>query len=324
MTFTYSKEVSIALRQRTPLVALETSVIAQGLPYPRNVEAANACEAAVRARGAVPASIAVLDGKVHIGLSGADLERLGKGAEPLMKVASRDLAGAITSARSGGTTVSAAVELAAMAKIPVFATGGIGGVHRGEELDISQDLLALSRFPVAVVCAGAKTVLDLPRTLEALEALGVPVIGIDTRDFPGFYTRATGLPLEHHVENAAQAAEWMRVRFGQLRQGGMVFALPPPAQTALPAPEVELHIAQALAAAKAAGIRGKALTPFLLNAMVERSQGRSLAANVALLVNNAQFAAHLAVAYAGRGAHGRRRSAKKVKSPRRSAKRRGR
>jgi pseudouridine-5'-phosphate glycosidase len=315
-----AKEVARALAKGAPVVALETSVVAQGLPPPHNLESALACEAAIREAGAVPAATALLDGEIRVGLSRAELERLAGAREPLLKVASRDLAIAVAGGRSGGTTVSATMEIAAAAGIRVFATGGLGGVHRGaaEHFDLSQDLWALSRFPVAVVCAGAKSVLDLPKTLEVLETCAVPVLGVGTRDFPGFYCATTGLSLEHSVEDAADGAAQMRARFDVLAQGGMVFALPPPSATALSAAEVEKHVAAALQAAAEQGVAGKAVTPFLLAELSKRTAGRSLQANLALLRNNAAFAGQLAVAYAGLG---RKRAAakKKVAAPRRAA-----
>ncbi len=297
--FFLSAEVRKAMKAKAPLVALETSVVVQGLPYPHNLEAARACEEAVRRAGAVPAAIALVDGEVCIGLEVEELRRLAEAKEPLMKLGSRDLPVAMAEGRSGGTTVSATLEIAAAAGIRVFATGGIGGVHRGVEqhLDISQDLWALSRFPVAVVCAGAKSVLDLPKTLEALEALAVPVVGVRTSDFPAFFSASSGLTLEHRVEDAKQGARIMRARFESLRQGGMVFAQPPPAP-ALPRAEVELHIAQALAAAAQEGVHGKGITPFLLSELSRRTLGRTLKVNLALLANNAAFAGQLAKAYA--------------------------
>ncbi|MET0405297.1 MAG: pseudouridine-5'-phosphate glycosidase [Cystobacter sp.] len=300
MELHFSEEVRRAREEGLPLVALETSVVAQGLPYPNNLEAARACEEAVRRAGAVPAPIAVVDGQVWVGLDEARMRRLAEGREPLMKLASRDLPVALAQGATGGSTVSATCEVAAAAGIRVFSTGGIGGVHRGvaEQLDISQDLWALSRFPVAVVCAGAKSVLDLPKTLEALEALAVPVIGVGTRELPSFYSRESGLPLEHQVGDADAAAAICRARFDTLRQGGVLFTVPPPEETALPRAEVELHIASALAEADRKGVRGKAVTPFLLSELARRTSGRSLRANVSLLVNNARFAGQLAVACA--------------------------
>jgi pseudouridine-5'-phosphate glycosidase len=299
MNFRYAEEVRRALDAKAPLVALETSVVAQGLPYPENLNAARACEEAVRRAGAVPAPIAVVDGEVWVGLEEGALRRLAEGKEKLMKLGSRDLAVAVALKASGGTTVSATCELAAAAGIRVFATGGLGGVHRGasEHWDVSQDIGALARYPVAVVCAGAKSVLDLPKTMEALETAGVPVIGVGTDELPSFYSRGSGLPLEHRVDDAATAARIVHARLA-LGQGGLVFALPPPGEVALPAHEVELHIASALAEAEHHNVRGKAVTPFLLSELARRTGGRSLKANLALLTNNARFAGELAVALA--------------------------
>lgn len=300
MKLVFSAEVAAARRTLKPLVALETSVLVQGLPYPHNVEAAKRCEAAVRDEGAIPAPTAVIDGQLFIGLDAAQTRLLVTGKN-LMKIGSRDLAIAVARKATGGTTVSATCEMAASAGIFVFATGGIGGVHRGLEdhLDISQDLAAISRFPVAVVCAGAKSVLDLARTLELLETLAVPVVGVGTNELPGFYSRETGLQVEHRVEDPAEAAEMIRAR-RDLKQGGMVFALPPPAKTSLKRAEVEKHVKAALALAKKKKIEGKAVTPFLLSEMVERTKGKTLAANLALLENNARYAAKIAVAFGWR------------------------
>jgi pseudouridine-5'-phosphate glycosidase len=294
----HSAQVRAALKHGRPVVALETSVVAQGLPYPRNLEAARACEAIVREAGAVPAATAVIDGALYAGLTDAQLEGLARGTG-LLKVGSRDLAIAVATGRSGGTTVSATCEIAARAGIAVFSTGGLGGVHRGfeDDLDISQDLPAIARWPVAVVCAGAKSVLDLPRTLELLETLAVPVLGVGTRELPGFYSRETGLALEHDVPNPAAAARVIAARRA-LDQGGLIFAVPPPAQTALPRAEVERHLKAALALARRQKVHGKAVTPFLLGELVRRTKGRSLEANLALLKNNARFAAETAVALA--------------------------
>lgn len=295
MKLVFSSEVAAARRTLKPLVALETSVLAQGLPYPHNLECARRCEDAIREEGAVPAAMAVIEGQLLVGLDEAQTRLLAKGKN-LMKLASRDLAIAVARKATGGTTVSATCEMAAAAGIHVFATGGLGGVHRGVEdhMDISQDLPAISRWPVAVVCAGAKSVLDLPRTLEMLETLSVPVVGVGTHELPGFYTRETGLKVEHRVDDANDAAEMIRAR-RDLKQGGMVFALPPPAKTSLKRADVEKHITAALALAKKKKIEGKAVTPFLLGQMVERTKGKSLAANLALLENNARFAAKLAL-----------------------------
>ncbi len=295
MKLIYSLEVAAARRTLKPLVALETSVLAQGLPYPHNLEAAKRCEAAIREEGAVPAAMAVIDGQLHVGLDEAQTKRLATGRK-LMKLGSRDLAVAVARKATGGTTVSATVEMAASAGISVFATGGLGGVHRGvvEHLDISQDLPAIGRFPVAVVCAGAKSVLDLPRTMELLETLAVPVVGVGSDELPGFYTRETGLKLEHVVETPGEAAELVRAR-RELKQGGLVFTVPPPVKTSLKRADVEKHLIAALELAAKKKVEGKAVTPFLLGQMVERTKGKSLKANLALLENNARFAAKLSV-----------------------------
>ncbi|WP_163989270.1 pseudouridine-5'-phosphate glycosidase [Pyxidicoccus caerfyrddinensis] len=303
MDLRFSDEVRRARDAGQPLVALETSVVAQGLPYPDNLAAARACEEAVRRAGAIPAAIAVVDGEVCIGLEETAMRRLAEGKERLLKLGSRDLAIAVATRASGGTTVSATCELAAAAGIHVFATGGIGGVHRGatDHWDISQDIAALARFPIAVVCAGAKSVLDLPKTMELLETAGVPVIGVGTDELPSFYSRGSGLKLEHRVDDVDTAARIARARFETLGQGGLLYTVPPPEETSLPRNEVELHIASTLADADRQGVRGKAVTPFLLSEMAKRTGGKTLKANLALLINNARFAGQLAVAYARKG-----------------------
>ncbi len=292
MKLHYSSEVAAARAGELPLVALETSVLAQGLPFPRNLEAVRRCEAAIRKEGAVPAAMAVIDGLLCCGLSDSQLERLSTGTG-LWKLGSRDLAIAIARGATGGTTVSATCEMAASAGIAVFATGGLGGVHRGDTMDISQDLPAIARWPVAVVCAGPKSVLDVPKTLELLETLAVPVVGVGTKQLPGFYSRETGVTLEHSVADAHEAAHVVRARLG-LGQGGLIFAVPPPEATALSRAEVETHLVAALAEAQAKGVQGKAITPFLLGELVRRSEGRTLEANLALLVANSAFAGQLA------------------------------
>ncbi len=299
MRLSIAKEVSQALMTGGPVVALETSVVAQGLPHPHNLEAARACEEAIRRAGAIPAATAVIDGEVKVGLSSDELRRLAEKNEPLLKLGSRDLCVAVAQRRSGGTTVSATCEIAAAAGIRVFATGGLGGVHRGasEHFDISQDLGALARFPIAVVCAGAKSVLDLPKTMELLETLGVPVVGVGTDELPAFYSVGSGIPLEHRVEDAAGAAALARARMETLGQGGMVFTLPPPPTSALPSAQVELHLSRALQKAAEEGVKGKAVTPFLLKELVESTGGKTLRTNIDLLVNNAGFAGALAVAW---------------------------
>jgi pseudouridylate synthase len=292
-----SKTVRAALKQGRAVVALETSVLAQGLAWPKNLEAAKRCEEVIGRVGATPAAIAVFEGKIHVGLSDPQTVALCKPGSHLLKLGARDLAPAIARRASGGTTVSATCEIAAAAGIRVFATGGIGGVHRGvlEQFDISSDLTAISRSPVAVVCAGAKTVLDLPRTLEALETLSVPVVGYKTDALPGFYIRSTGLPLEHRVDDAKTAAKLLHVRFEVLKQGGVVIAVPPPAKSALQAADVERHLRRAMAIGKERRVWGKAVTPFLLGELARRTKGHSVVANLDLLENNALVAAEIAL-----------------------------
>lgn len=288
-------EVMAALRGRVPVVALETSVIAQGLPFPHNLEAARACFYAVGNAGAVPAAIGVIAGQIRVGLLPHEVERLADPSNEVLKLGSADLAFAIAQGRDGGTTVSATCEIASRIGISVFATGGIGGVHRGvaDTLDISQDLWALSRFPVAVVCSGAKIVLDLPKTVEALETAAVSVVGIGTGEFPAFYSAQSGIPLVHRVETPEEAARLVRARFA-LGQGGIVFAQPPPSEQAFPFPEMEALVQNAITEARRRGITGKAVTPFLLSELARNTQGRTVGLNIKLLASNATFAGQLA------------------------------
>ncbi|MBX5491153.1 MAG: pseudouridine-5'-phosphate glycosidase [Chloroflexi bacterium] len=292
-------EVAPALAAGRPVVALESTAIAHGLAWPDNLAVARDMEAAVRAAGAVPATIAVLDGCVRVGLDAAGLERVAR--EPgLPKLSWRDLGVALGRGGSGATTVAATLAIAGRVGIRVFATGGIGGVHPGAErtFDISADLAALARTPCVVVCAGAKSLLDLPRTLELLEAVGVPVLGLGTDDLPAFYSGHSGLPLTARVESVAEAAAIARAQWGLGLSGGLVLAVPPPPDAALPAEEVAGALAAASARAEAEGVRGPALTPFLLAALHAHTGGRTLRANVALLRQNAAVAGALAVALA--------------------------
>jgi pseudouridine-5'-phosphate glycosidase len=297
--FKLSKEVSVARQRGKPIVALESTVITHGLPRLQNLQLARDLEAIVRTEGAIPATIAVLDGRICIGLEADELERLAtsSGVEALAgavrKLSSRDLAAAVTDKTSGGTTVAATLRVAAMAGIRVFATGGIGGVHRSDGWDVSADLAELAQQPVLLVCAGAKAILDLPATLEHLETLGVPVIGYQTGEFPAFYSIESGLPTGTRIDRPEEAAALARTHW-ELGGGGLLLAAPPPADGALPRAEVETWIAQAQADADAQGIHGQAVSPFLLNRISELSGGRSLAANLALLRNNASIAAQVA------------------------------
>jgi pseudouridine-5'-phosphate glycosidase len=292
-------EVQQALAAGRPVVALESTIITHGMPAPRNLETARAVTSEVRAGGAVPATIALLGGRIRIGLEPHELERLA-GAREVAKVSRADLAAVLAAGGTGSTTVAATMICAALAGIRVFATGGIGGVHRGAEqsFDVSADLQELARTPVAVVCAGAKAILDLPKTLEVLETLGVPVVGYGCDDLPAFYSRASGLAVPLRRDSATEIAGLMRAKWELGLGGGLVVANPIPAEAEIPAAEIAGHIETALAEAAAQGIQGKAVTPFLLARLEELSGGASLEANVALVLNNARLATEIAGAYA--------------------------
>ena len=292
-------EVGAALAAGRPVVALESTVIAHGLPYPQNLETARRIEAIVRQRDAVPATIAVLDGRIRVGLGDREIERLATG-EAVAKVSRRDLAAVVARGGYGATTVAATMICAALAGIRVFATGGIGGVHRGgaDSLDISADLIELARSPLAVVCSGAKAILDLPRTLEVLETQGVPVIGVGTDRFPAFFVRDSGVNLGARVESPEAAAEVMAAHWRLGLSGGLLLCNPVPQAAALDPTNVDGWIDAALGAAEAAGVTGADVTPFLLDRVSALSAGRSLAANIALLEANAALAAEVAAAYA--------------------------
>lgn len=292
-----ASEVQQALDQGGPVVALESTVISHGLPRPLNLEVARRCAAAVREEGAVPATVGVIAGKVIVGLNDDDIITLAL-SEDVRKVSRRDFGIAIAKRQHGGTTVAGTMIAAHLAGIRVFATGGIGGVHRGDADDVSADLPELAGTPVAVVCAGAKSILDLPRTLEYLETAGVPVLGYQTDTFPAFYAASSGLPVDERVDTPEQAAAIILARWEFGLEGGVLVVVPPPAEAALPNDEMEAAIAEALRAADRAGMHGKALTPFLLAHLSEATQGRSLQANIALLEQNARVAAHIAVALA--------------------------
>lgn len=295
MELHFSPEVRAARAAGKPLVALESTIITHGMPWPQNVETARDVEAEVRAGGAVPATIAVLAGRLHIGLSEAELEALGQ-AKEVMKVSRADLAVCLAQGRTGATTVAATMIAARLAGIHVFATGGIGGVHKGAErtFDISADLRELAETAVTVVAAGAKAILDLPKTLEVLETLGVPVIAYGQDDFPAFWSRSSGLPAPLRLDSAGEiaAAHLMRARLGL--PGGQLVANPIPAEDEIAAATLAPVIAQATAEAEAQGVAAKAVTPFLLARIFELTQGRSLVANIALVRNNARLAAAIA------------------------------
>lgn len=300
-TLSLSTEVATALADQAPVVALESTAIAHGLPHPDGLEVAAAMAAAVRAAGAVPAMIAILDGRLRVGLDDDDVARLAQSGPAVAKVSRRDLP--IVLARPdalGATTVSATMIAARMAGIAVFATGGIGGVHRGAEssFDISADLDELARTDVCVITAGAKSILDLPKTLEVLESRGVPVLGYRCDRFPAFYSRDSGLPVDARCEDATDVARIAHIKWQMGLKGAVVVASPIPEADALDAGPIEAAIAAALADATAQKITGKALTPFLLARLHATTGGKSLAANRALLVNNAGVGGEIAVAYA--------------------------
>jgi pseudouridylate synthase len=294
-----SPEVAEARVERTPLVALESTLVAHGLPWPDNLEVARELEATVRAGGAAPATIAVVDGRVRLGLDAEALERLARHGAEFVKAGATDLAVHLARGRSAATTVSATAVIAARTGVRVFATGGIGGVHRGDSGDVSHDLVALARSPIAVVSAGAKAILDLPRTLELLETLGVLVIGYCTDELPAFYTPRSGIRLDHVVGSVGELAAILRRHWEDLGGGGVLVCNPIPAQAALDERVIERAIADALAGAGQAGVAGKRLTPYLLARLAEVTGGASIRANRALAVHNAEVAAELAVALAG-------------------------
>ncbi|MBE3589954.1 MAG: pseudouridine-5'-phosphate glycosidase [Firmicutes bacterium] len=294
-------EVRAALAAQEPCVALETTIVTHGLPHPQNLETARACEAAVRREGAVPVTIGVVDGRAVVGLAAGELERLAQGGPAVRKIAARDLGPAVAQGASGGTTVSATARLAARAGLRVFATGGLGGVHRGarETWDVSADLYELARSPVAVFCAGAKAILDLPATAEMLETLGVLVLGWRCDTWPAFYAAESDVPVEHRVETPEECAAVLAAHWEAGGRGAVVL-VPPPPGAALPRAEAEAAVQAALEEMAARGVRGKAVTPFLLSAVERRTGGRSLAANRSLVEHNAAVAARVARALAGR------------------------
>jgi pseudouridylate synthase len=292
-----SDEVQTAIQEQRPIVALESTVIAHGLPYPDNVEVAQAMEAAIRNEGSIPATVGIHEGKIAIGLNEDAIERLGT-AQDVLKVSRRDLAVALATGQLGATTVAGTMLCASMAGIRFFATGGIGGVHRGAEtsMDISADLTELSRTPVLVVCAGAKSILDLDLTLEYLETQGVPVIGWQTDEFPAFYVRSSGRHLTHRAHDISTIAAIARIQW-ECNLQGIVVGCPIPEEYAMEPGPLEAATEEALSIVKAEGIRGSATTPFLLAHVAKVTAGESVEANKALLVNNARWAARFAHAY---------------------------
>jgi pseudouridylate synthase len=285
-----------ALKNKQPVVALESTVITHGLPYPQNLALARDMEKEVSTQGATPATIAVIKGVVHVGLTEDELDSLTMDND-LVKISTRDLAPALQQKRSGGTTVAGTLAVAHRVGIRVFATGGIGGVHRGSPFDISTDLMMLAETRLVVVCSGAKAILDLPATLEKLETLGVPVVGFQTDEFPAFYSRSSGLPVSVRVESAPEIAELARLHWDLGMKSAVLVVQPPPEEAALEGQEVEDAIREALEESERKKIRGQAVTPFLLKQVSDLTHGTSLEANLALLLNNARLAAEVATAF---------------------------
>ncbi len=282
-------EVKLAIQTGKPVVALESTVISHGLPRPQNLDTARRLQAVVRSEGAIPATVAILDGQVKIGLTDDELEVLAN-ADQVVKVSRRDFSNVVGRGLTGATTVAGTMIAASWAGIQVMATGGIGGVHRGEEPDVSADLPEIARTAMVVVCSGAKAILDLAATLEWLETHGVPVVGYGTDDLPGFYARSSGLPLEVRADTPASVSELWDTHTGLGMTGGMVVTVPPPEKEALSGTEIQSAINQALDQSVADGVRGKHTTPYLLQKVKELTGGASLQVNIALLENNARIA----------------------------------
>ena len=293
-----SPKVEAALKAGKPVIALESTIISHGMPYPQNVETALRCEAVARENGAEPATVAVIGGRLCAGLTEEEIDYLGREGHKVTKASRRDLPALVAEKKDGATTVAATMIIAAMAGIPVFATGGIGGVHRGAEttMDISADLEELAHTPVAVVCAGAKAILDLGLTLEYLETKGVPVLGYGTKELPAFYTRQSGFSVDYRVDSPEEIARFIQAQRAMAYPGGLLVTNPIPDQYAMPLEEINAAIDQAIAESKAQGVKGKETTPFLLARVSELTGGESLASNIHLVLNNVRLGAQVAVA----------------------------
>lgn len=294
----FSKEVAQAKADKKPIVALESTIISHGMPYPQNVQMATAVENIIRDYGAIPATIALIDGKIKIGLENDELELLAK-SDNVAKVSRRDFAEVIATKQIGATTVSSTMMSAELAEIQFFVTGGIGGVHKGAEntMDISADLEELGKTNVTVICAGAKSILDLPKTMEYLETKGVPVIGYQTDELPAFFTRQSGIKLNSFSETPDNIAHICKVKNDLNIEGGVVIANPVPKEHELPKSYIDGIIEEAVKEAETQGISGKDSTPFLLGKIVEKSEGKSLNTNIKLVENNAVLGAKIAVAF---------------------------
>ena len=294
-----SAPVAAALKAGKAVVALESTIIAHGMPFPQNLEMAREVERVITEYGAVPATIAIIDGELCAGLDDKALEHFARTGPSIMKVSTRDMPYVVSKNLTGATTVASTMRIAAMAQIPVFATGGMGGAHRGAEknFDISADLMEFAQSNVAVVTAGAKAILDLALTLEILETQGVPVVGYGTDEFPAFYSRQSGHQLTQRIDNPDQLASLLHSKWSMGLKGGIVVANPIPIEDEIPTVVIQPHIDRAVAEAEAQGITGKHVTPFLLKRITEITEGKSLKANIALVMNNAKVAAEIAVAY---------------------------
>jgi pseudouridine-5'-phosphate glycosidase len=292
-------EVEGALQDGRAVVALESTIICHGMPYPQNVETAHEVENIVRANGATPATIAILNGRLKVGLTESEIDYLGREGQHIAKASRRDMPMVVSRQKDAATTVASTMIIANMAGIRIFATGGIGGVHRGAELtmDVSADLEELARTSVAVVCAGVKSILDIGRTLEYLETQGVPVIGYQTEALPAFYTRSSGFPVDCTMDNPGDIARTLQAKWDMGIDGGLVIGNPIPKEHSLDPEEIDSAIDAALAEMKLQGFTGKEVTPFLLSRVAEVTKGRSLAANIQLVYNNSQLAAQIAAEF---------------------------
>ena len=291
----FTDELKHALHNRLPVVALESTIIAHGMPYPKNVETARDVESIIRSHGAIPATIAILNGKVHIGLDAEQLEQLGN-TKDVWKVSIRDLPYVMSKDLNGATTVAATMRLAAMAGIKVFVTGGIGGVHRGAEtsMDVSADLTEMAKTNVAVVSAGVKSILDIGLTLEYLETLGIPVVTYQSNDFPSFYSRSSGYATPLRLDNPGEIAKMLNVKWAMNLEGSVLIANPIPEELEVPFEVIETYIRSALNEAAKKGIHGKEVTPFILKFIADTTKGKSLDSNIALVKNNAKLGAEIA------------------------------
>lgn len=292
----FSNEIKNAQNNRLPIVALESTVITHGLPIPKNLEVAKAMEESVRSTGSTPATICILNGRIHVGVENNQLEDLARDQKAL-KVSRRDLAAVIFNRKNGGTTVSGTMTIAQIAGIKIFATGGIGGIHRGSQTDVSADLPTLSDIPLIVVCSGAKSILDLPATREYLETMGIPVIGYQTDDFPAFFSKTSGLKVDYRLNTAQEIADFAKLHWKLGMETAVLVTVPVPDDSAIPNSEIDRFINQALEESGQKNIHGSETTPYLLKRVSELTGAKSLKANIALLKNNARVAGEIAIEF---------------------------